>query len=1071
GAVAAVVVPIVVYNSVKKEGNYYVQVESNAPNFERYGITLKQGSTIKSLKDKLNIFEGHELVNIYKDEACTIPYADSDKIERNTVVYLEYRKLKYSVNIPDDMSSGYIVSYDKGLIDEDGKIEYGTTLTFKVDAISDNGYEKKDNFAVKVNGNTISADSEGNYIIDISEATEIVVEGVGLKTYSLNNLPKGVTVYSENQNKNLTLEDEIVYGDNLNFSYIVTEGYEKSVFKVNGKDCSGSSYKFVVTNSNMGDSEEITVEYVETRINYAVNIPEEKADDGFTIVLPTEDFDNGHFAVGEDIKVNWGNTFKFNVVVDQGYKIPVVTLTSEVVAGINLIPVATSTQQNKTIYTYQVDSIKQGINIDVSVDKEVYVVYFSDKDGLKNKSVEYGTILSAIAPTVNNYSTDSHNYQFKCWAVYTGETEYEEINASTYKITAQTIFTAIYTETIKTYSYMASTTNCSASFVVERDGENVEISLENPKVQYGDVIKISNIKPNEGYKDDVSINVLGATYNDNKGGWVVDNSHTGVVVSVEAISQENKSVTLVQGDGYKLTFKEGYSASVVYGGECVVLVTPDEGYVLTGFSVDETDKFVQGKTEYTLSEITHDTTISATAELISYTLKVESDTQDSVIVTRTSTDSEDTATTLKNGDTVYYWDELTISYTEPGEGYIKTEFSINGSDVDGVSKNITLNKDWVTNGELVVKYSQQALKYKVELPQGEGYTITYSKDITTLEEFTIEDSFTFEVVAETGYKLSEDGVVITTGAQLTKNSTGNYTISNFTDNVSITVNVQLETYDIEIPMSDYGYYSFNQIIRDAEGNITKKAVDVSKISVQYNKVLELEFVIQEGYTTADGLAPKIMIDNTTEIVKNSDNFYAYTVKNSGVINVVANFVKKAYTIKLDVDAQLTADDYELTFTNSNYSVGATVEHGTTEVTFIFRLTNEKYSGYDVAVDGGEYRKVIDGVYTISNVVGDASGNLVIKILNPVIKTYQITESDTNIESLVFEGTEKVVYGENATFTIKLSDAYNKYQLTEDNLTIVGNYSSFSIINNVCTIVNVTSDITISVKDIVKNTYT
>ena len=70
----AAVTPIAVYYKNKK---YEIVVESEVDNFTAYSITVKRGATISTLKNQLNDFAGHNLVGIYKDSYCTIPYSDS----------------------------------------------------------------------------------------------------------------------------------------------------------------------------------------------------------------------------------------------------------------------------------------------------------------------------------------------------------------------------------------------------------------------------------------------------------------------------------------------------------------------------------------------------------------------------------------------------------------------------------------------------------------------------------------------------------------------------------------------------------------------------------------------------------------------------------------------------------------------------------------------------------------------------------------------------------------------------------------------------------------------------------
>ncbi len=125
-AAATVIAPTIIYH--KRNEEYEISVFSEASTFNSYNVSVKRGATISTLKNKLNIFEGHELEGIYKDPECTELFSDSDKITKDTNIYLKYEKKKYKVTLP--AGAGYKTIYSDSVDTE--AISWGDPFGFRI---------------------------------------------------------------------------------------------------------------------------------------------------------------------------------------------------------------------------------------------------------------------------------------------------------------------------------------------------------------------------------------------------------------------------------------------------------------------------------------------------------------------------------------------------------------------------------------------------------------------------------------------------------------------------------------------------------------------------------------------------------------------------------------------------------------------------------------------------------------------------------------------------------------------------------------------------------------------------
>lgn len=139
----------------------------------------------------------------------------------------------YTVTLPT--GEGYTVASEQSTT-----VEAGKSYTFSV--TSAEGYEKRDSFAVKAGGETLTANADGSYTVTVTGDTTITVEGIAKKTYTVQ-LPTSIA-YTVASQQSTT----VAHGETFNFTVTVKEGYAGTpVVKVNGTEIEGVSGEYSIT--------------------------------------------------------------------------------------------------------------------------------------------------------------------------------------------------------------------------------------------------------------------------------------------------------------------------------------------------------------------------------------------------------------------------------------------------------------------------------------------------------------------------------------------------------------------------------------------------------------------------------------------------------------------------------------------------------------------------------------------------------------------------------------------------------------------------------------------------------
>ena len=203
-------------------------------------ITVNWGTTIGSIKSDLTEIAGWSFEGIYKDANYNQPFQDSETIEGNTIIYLKYTQIMYSITLPESLyySFNYPTSIDIN------NFAYGESFSFQIEHAGDyNG-----NFYIYANGELVTQDQNGYYTIhNLQTSVDVEVE---LDRYTISEIPSQVTITDEFGNS-IATGGSVEYGTLLTASFVESEGMVNETFEVNGVAINNNEELIVKTDLNI----------------------------------------------------------------------------------------------------------------------------------------------------------------------------------------------------------------------------------------------------------------------------------------------------------------------------------------------------------------------------------------------------------------------------------------------------------------------------------------------------------------------------------------------------------------------------------------------------------------------------------------------------------------------------------------------------------------------------------------------------------------------------------------------------------------------------------------------------
>lgn len=463
-----------------------------------------------------------------------------------------------------------------------------------------------------------------------------------------------------------------------------------------------------------------------------------------------------------------------------------------------------------------------------------------------------------------------------------------------------------------------------------------------------------------------------------------DQTESTVTGSDEATEGESFSFTAQAKTDYKLT-----SVTATVGGEDVELDQSGNTYTIAGESV------------------TGDIVVTVDAEALPVT-------------TYTVEYADVTGATVEGAESVEEGASLTFTVTaETGYEISSVTATVGGESVTPASNG---NEYTIANvtGNVVVTVVASKISYAVTVN-------AQNADVKVAESISYGEDLTFTVDAkDESYEVTS--VTATVGGENANvtNEGNEYTVSNVTGDVVITVNAAQKTYNVEI---------------DATNATVNGVADGQKV----NHGAEISFTVSAttGYEIV--LVDAKMAGKDIEVVMDGDTYSIPNVTGDVIIIVTTKLIE--YTV--DVNATNA--------TVNGITDGQEIAYGE-DLTFTVNA-NPGYENVKVsATVGGENVTVANSgnSYTIS----DIDGNVVITVTASQI-VYDVT---VNAENATVTVDESIAYGETLEFTVKAEEGYTVTKVTVNNEEVTAGS------DGTYTVENITSDVTIVVATEI-STYT
>lgn len=739
-AATTAVVPIVIFSN-KKDKVYEIVVQSEAQNFESYSVTLTRGATISHLIDKLNIFEGHILVGVYKDNECTIPYSNTEKVKKDTTVWLRFEKERYSVNLPT--SPYYTIEYSTSI--DNTQVEWGSSFVFRVNL---NNEYANSNIIVRANGSQLTKTNEGWYIIDfVGGDVNVTVEGLQLKKYTINSIPANVKVYDINNNEVLA-GGQVTHGDQIRVVYTEDTGWQKSQFQINGVDYENGALIEVLSDVN--------IIYTQEMINYSITLP---SHEGYAILYNATDL----------TKFTIEDTFTFSIKMSTGYD----QCIDDILVSV------TNASIRKESNQYVVSNITGNVIISVSnVELNEYTVTFKSGNTIvETQTITHGEM--ATMPTTNptKDSDNIYDYRFTGWD-----------NDLTTPITGVTTFNATFEPVYREYTLSYELQTGCKSITITRNG--IQINSQTI-LHYGDVIEIST-EAGDGYNT-VGITVQNA-YKISEGVYEV-RGHVNIIAQGLALNEYLLTLPSVSGM-YMVQRIDGSSDVVAHGSSATIKLVLDAScsQSLPNVVVKANGTQLEhiGNNQYLIENITSNVDVTVeSVELNTYTI-----TKPTSIVGYTL---EVSSEQVKHGQSLTITFKLLDDYSKSNP-----VISINGNEIE-LDGNGQYTKSYVTQDIAISVDDVELNTYSITVSSGDGYSVELYSDDEKLTDNKVVcgQNLTFKIILDEGYDQSYPRAIINGGEPISLGNDLSYTINSVADDLAIAIiSVELNTYNIVVEESE-----------------------------------------------------------------------------------------------------------------------------------------------------------------------------------------------------------------------------------------------------------------------------
>ena len=370
---ASVAVPTAVYLSRRKVS---VDISNNIDIIQEYTVNVNRGSTIKDIVPQE--ITGYTFVGFYKDAELTVPYKDTDKINKNMTIYAKYEANVYKVTFP---TSPAFTIEGEDIVNNQVEIEYNTEYRFKLNLAT--GYDESD-ITVKVNGETVTPDQDGYYTLTIYGDTLVEVEGVEINTYE-------VTFYDSLEKNEIYQRLDIDYNELCTYTGITPTKHSTHTY----------TYTFIGWVDAEGNEVDLSTTRIVTDLELFANFREEYIE--YTISKP------------EQVNVKFGDLYLSNTATLHYGDIVEITYDTTEGHDVTAFSVSGAEKVDGSENQYRITG-----NLVVTYSEEIqkFTVTWKNWDGSTLETdtlVPYGTTPEYNGETPTREETASHSYTFTGW--------------------------------------------------------------------------------------------------------------------------------------------------------------------------------------------------------------------------------------------------------------------------------------------------------------------------------------------------------------------------------------------------------------------------------------------------------------------------------------------------------------------------------------------------------------------------------------------------------------------------------------------------------------------------------
>ena len=901
-------------------------------------------------------------------------------------------------------------------------VEEGTsaTVTFSPDA----GYRVA---SVKLNGTDVTSSVTNNKytISNITANTTLIVTFEAIThTLSITASGNGNATYNSTAVRGKTQTFTVNEGTSATITFTPDAGYRIASVKLNGTDVTSSvvSNKYTISNISADVTLAVTFEAITHTLSITASGNGSATYNSTAIRGKTQTF-----------TVNEGTSATVTFTPDAGYKIASVK--------VNGTDVTTSVANNK----YTISNISADVTLAVTFEAITHTLSITasgngsaayNSTAIRGKTqtftVNEGTSATITFTPDTGYRIASVKLNGTDVTSSVVSNKYTISNISADVALAVTFEAITHTLSITASGNGSATYNSTAirgktqSFTVN-EGTSATITFA-PDAGY----RIANVKVNG---TDVTTSVANNKY-------TISNISVDVTLAVtfEAITH-TLSIT-ASGNGsaaYNSTAIRGKTQtfSVNEGSSATVSFTPDAGYKVASVKLNGTDvttSVVNNK--YTISNITADVTLSVMFEAITHTLSITASGNGSATYNSTAIRGKTQTFTVNEGSSA------TVTFT-PDAGYRIASVKVNGTDV---TSSVVSNKYTINNitADVSLAVTFEAITHTLTITASGNGSATYNSTAIRgkTQTFTVNEgsSATVSFTPDTGYKI---GSVKVNGTDVTSSVVNNkYTISNITENTTLSVSFTAITHTLSIMASGNGSVTYNgTVVRGKMQSFTVNEGTSAVITITPDTNYKLKSVKLNG------------TDITSSVV--NGQYTISNIKSDNALEVVFEGITHTLTITATGNGSATYNSTAVRGKTQTFTVN---QGASATVTFTpdagYRIASVKVNGTDVT------SKVISNKYTISNITADVT---LAVMFEAITHTLSITASGNG--SATYNST--AIRGKTQTFTVNEGSSAT-VTFTPDagyriaSVKVNGNDVTSNVVSNKYTISNITADVTLAV---------